>query len=200
MTGIRDCVEHLSQKSDSFSLPAFRKWGRMMTDRKNAKGWHVTFADRRGLYGALKSIFEGIELVDASGGGLRGLYADFLEEAAGIVDRPALCEAAVSYRKLAAQWTQLADAALPDGVDPFRETKKLLRQRHDLLMRRGGDAAAEMLPLTERLAALQAEYNRAFPLSDAEVDSLFSAIGERLLALYDAEVAALEQLRAAASS
>jgi hypothetical protein len=197
LTGIRDCVEHLSQKSDSFSLPTFRKWGKMMTDRKNAKGWHVAFADRRGLYGALRSIYEGVELVDATGGGLRGLYADFLEEAAELLSRPSLRQAAARFRDLAAQWTRLADAALPDQVEPFRETRQLLRQRHNLLLSKGDDAAAQMLPLTERLGALQSKYNPAFPLSDAEVDRLFSTLGEQLLALYDAETAALEQLRGA---
>lgn len=197
LTGIRHCVEHLSQKSDSFSLPTFRKWGKMMTERKNAKGWHVVFADRRGLYGALKSVYEGVELVDVGGGGLRGLYADFLEEAAEVLNRPALRDAGAKYRDLAAQWSRLGESALPEDMEPLRETRQLLRQRHDLLIREGDDANAEMLPLTERLNALQKQYNPVFPLSDAEVDSLFSGLGEQLLALYDAEVAALEHLRGA---
>jgi len=51
--------------------------------------------------------------------------------------------------------------------------------------------------LTERLGALYAEYNPEFPMSDNEIDSLFSALGDELLALYDAEVAALGLLREA---
>ncbi|MGH9252871.1 MAG: BtrH N-terminal domain-containing protein, partial [Acidimicrobiales bacterium] len=57
--GLRDCAERLSATSDSFSIPAWRKWGRLMTDPKNAKGWPTVFADRRGLVGALLSIWEG---------------------------------------------------------------------------------------------------------------------------------------------
>lgn len=198
MSGIRDCVEHLSQKSDSFSLPTFRKWGKMMTDRKNAKGWHVVFADRRGLYGALKSIYEGVELVSTGGGGLRGLYADFLDEAASVVNRPDLREVAAEYRRLAAKWSAFADSALPDNVEPLRETKRLLRQKYDLLMAKGDNAVDEIRPLTTRLEALHSQYNRAFPMSDDEIDRLFSALGEELLALYEAETTALASLSNAA--
>ena len=50
MAGLVDCAEHLHKKSDSFSLPAIRKWARLMTDTRNKKAWPVVFADRRGLY------------------------------------------------------------------------------------------------------------------------------------------------------
>src|SRR5690606_33001441 len=150
------------------------------------------------LYGALKSIYEGIELIDTGGGGLRGLYADFLDEAAAIVNRPALREVAAEYRSLAARWSALANSALPDNVEPLRETRQLMRQKHDLLIATGGDAAAETQPLTEKLEALFGQYNRAFPMSDVEIDQLFSTLGEQLLALYEAETAALASLKNAA--
>lgn len=168
----------------------------MMTSRKNAKGWPVVFADRSGLYGALKSVYEGIELISTGGGGMRGLYADFLDEASGIVGL-SLGEAAKAYRQLARQWSALADAALPDHIEPLRETKALLRQRYDMLMTQGGDGLDNMQPLTARLGDLYAEYNSNFPMTDAEIDTLFSTLGEQLLDLYKAEVAALATLKEA---
>ena len=192
--GIEDEIEHLSQPSDSFSLPTFQKWGKMMTNRKNAKGWPVVFADRRGLYGALKSLYEGVELVSTGGGGMRGLYADFLDEAAGIIN-PSLSEVATTYRNLATRWTAFADSALPDSIEPLRETKALLRQRYDMLMAQGGDGLDKIQPLTERLGDLYNENKRNFPMSDAEIDNLFSTLGEQLLDLYKAEVAALTALK-----
>ena len=196
MAGIHDEIDHLSQKSDSFSLPTFQKWGKMMTHRKNAKGWPVVFADRRGLYGALKSVYEGIELVSTGGGGMRGLYADFLEEAAGIVN-PGLSDVAKEYQSLAARWSVFADAALPENIEPLRETRELLRQRYDILMTEGGKGVDKMQHLTEQLGALYAEHNRNFPMSDAEIDNLFATLGEELLNLYEAEVAALTALKKA---
>src|SRR5690606_8666641 len=100
--GIADCVEHLGRDSESFSLPVYKKWAKMMTDTRNKKGWPVVFKDRKGLYITLRSVFEGIVLDDTEGAGLRLLYADFLDEAALLLDTPALSEAAARYRQAAA--------------------------------------------------------------------------------------------------
>ena len=99
--GLADAAEHLSAPSDSFGLPAWRKWARMLTDTRNAKAWPKVFADERGLAGALLSTYQGIEPVGAYGGHLRGLYADFLDEAAVLLEAPRLTEAATAYRPLA---------------------------------------------------------------------------------------------------
>ena len=56
--GLADQVDHLRSSSDSFSLPAWRKWSRMMTDERNAKAWPRVFADGQGLFGALLAIVE----------------------------------------------------------------------------------------------------------------------------------------------
>ena len=197
LAGIHDCAEHLSGPSDSFSLPTLRKWGRLIIDGKNAKGWRKVFADRVGLYSALKSIYEGVAIIGTGGDGLRGLYADFLAEAAPVIGKPALNDVTAAYRVLAAQWTDLAESALPDGVAPLAETRALLKQR-DALLLAGGDAAlAEMQPLTDQLSAMSRQYNRAFPMADADVDALFETLSGKLLAIYEAEVAAVKQLQAA---
>ena len=57
--GLRLQVEHLSAASDSFSLPAWRKWARMITDTRNAKGWPRVFADGHGIASACASIYTG---------------------------------------------------------------------------------------------------------------------------------------------
>ena len=51
LAGLEDQVDHLRSGSDSFSLPAWRKWGRLMTDERNAKAWPRVFADGLGLFG-----------------------------------------------------------------------------------------------------------------------------------------------------
>lgn len=187
--GLRDCVANLTAKSDSFSLPALKKWARMMTDRKNPKGWPVLFANPRGLYGLLQSGFEGIALDGTGGDGLRSLYAAFLDEAAPLVGRPALVEVAASYRELAADWVALAEAALPDSVPDFREARDLLRDRHDRLLAEGEAAVSANEPLTARIQALHAALNRDFPLDATAKDALFADLAERLRALYAKEVA-----------
>jgi hypothetical protein len=193
LAGIRDCVEYLGRPSDSFALPAIQKWGKLTTDPKNKKGWPTVFRDRTGLYDTLRSMYEGVALM-GGGNGLRGLYADFLDEAGPLVARPALREVAAQYRALAAQWAGLAHAALPDDIAALRETRELLRRRHDLLTAEGGEGEPAARALSGRLAALRSEANAQFPMGEAEVRDLFSELQERLLAIYEGEKRALAGL------
>ena len=114
--GLRLQVEHLSERSDSFSLPAWRKWARMTTDVRNKKGWPTVFADGLGTGSLRASIYTEA----AHGAHLRGLYADFLDEAAGLLARDSLTEAAAAWRQAAGCWDQIVDAALAPG-DELRE-------------------------------------------------------------------------------
>lgn len=193
--GLRACVEHLGSPSDSFSLPTLRKWGRMMTDEKNAKGWPRLFADRRGLFSALRSIFESIAL-NTGAGALRELYADFLEEAAGVVGNARLLPVAGLYCALGERWLQLAEAALPDEVPEFAEAKRLLREQNAAILK-GGEAWRESAPQTQALRALSSRLNTDFPLDSAAVQRLFAGLQEHLFALYEAETAALQALEQA---
>ena len=136
--GIAFCAEHLSSNSESFSLPAIRKWAKLMTDQKNKKGWPVVFKDRRGLYSTLTSLFEAIE-VQGAPGGLRGMYNDFLLEAANVVNNPRLKEPAEHYAALAKHWHALAEEALPDTVPQFKRAKQVIRERQNVLLK-GGEA------------------------------------------------------------
>ncbi|MDA0138565.1 BtrH N-terminal domain-containing protein [Solirubrobacter deserti] len=157
--GLRLQVEHLSEKSDSFSLPAWRKWARMITDTRHKKGWPTVFADGRGTASARGSIYAG-----ASGGAhLRGLYADFLDEASALLGREL---PSAPWREAAARWEAIVDAALEPG-DELRE----LIDREDPArwsVQAERDVAGEMPPLADEVTAM-----------------------------YEAEVAALDRLRAA---
>lgn len=191
--GIVFCAEHLSSDSESFSLPAIHKWAKLMTDQKNKKGWPVVFKDRRGLYSTLTSLFEAIELQGAPGG-LRGMYSDFLLEAANVVNNPRLKEPAEHYAVLAKHWHALAEEALPDTVPQFKRAKQLLRDRQNVLLK-GGEAWRTTQPLTEELRVIRSECNLNFPLNDQEISALFSTLQTRLQAIYQAEVEALKSLK-----
>jgi hypothetical protein len=173
--GLRLQVEHLSAKSDSFSLPAWRKWARMTTDTRNKKGWPNVFADGRGIGSAMASVYTNAGRAHH----LRGLYADFLDEAADMLGRPALRDVAAAWREAAAAWDALVDAALPPG-DELRE----LIDRADAAISRGEDASR---PAAARWA-LQARRDEAGEPP---------ALREHVSAMYEAEVAALGRLGAA---
>ena len=174
--GLADAAEHLASRSDSFGLEAWRKWARMMTGQQ-AKAWPRVFASGRGLAGALLSTYEGIQPVGLDGGHLRDLYADFLDEAAALLEEPALAEAAVGWRDAAARWQALADAALP-----FGRLRELLAEVHGTVVEGGDatDAAAELWDLRRSL-------DEAPPVDTGE---LFPAMGALLEEIYEAEAAA----------
>jgi hypothetical protein len=103
----------------------------------------------------------------ADGAHLRGLYADFLDEAARLLERDALRAAAAAWREAASHWEGIVDTALPPG-DELRELiDRGAAERWDLQHRR--DEAAEEPP----------------------------AVGELVTAMYEAETAALARLGAA---
>lgn len=192
LDGLRACVEHLSSSSDSFSLPAIRKWGRMMTDTRNSKGWPRLFGGGRGLFSVLRSAFEETAL-NVGDGALRGLYARFLEEAADVLGNAGLRTVADQYRGLAQQWETFAEALLPDEVEPFAEAKRILRRRHAVILK-GGEAWRESQAENEALEAIHARVRQEFPLDEAGVTRLFERLQGHLMELYAAETAALEVL------
>jgi hypothetical protein len=192
---INACVDHLSSSSESFSLPAIQKWAKLMTDAKNKKGWLKIFQDKRGLFSTLSSLYEEI-MFNGARGGLRGMYADFLREAMPVLQNERLEAVAAQYDALAAQWNALAEAALPDDVALFADTKRLLHERHTVLME-GGEAWQRTTDLTEQLEAIRSACNTNFPMDDAAVKALFEDLQSRLFALYDGERTAIQALQEA---
>ena len=192
--GLAEQVEHLGRRSDSFSLPAFRKWARLLTDTANAKAWPKVFADQAGLFGACISVYENLAAEASWGGGhLRGLYAGFLDEAAGLLDAPTLTGAAAAYRQAAARWQEVADTALPADAEPFAEARRLTTglQRQ---VERGDPGQPAAAAAAGRLWALRDRWQREFPGGGDAVDALLPRLAARVAAAAQAEEAALATL------
>jgi hypothetical protein len=190
--GLDHQVEHLREPSDSFSLPAWRKWARLMTDTRNIKAWPRVFADGSGLFGTLVSVVEAVDGgVGATGGHLRELYATTLDEAAAILDRPALTDAAERWRAAADLWEDLADAAIPPSLEDGLEAVAAAERLHDAVMEgepghdRGTAAARDLWALRDAHAG-------PIALDEEARTSLFADLGERVAAIYAAEVTALD--------
>jgi hypothetical protein len=192
--GIRDCVNYLSAKSDTFALPAITKWAKLMTDTKNPKGWPLVFKKKNGLYSTLTSIYEGIMLKSGEGDGLRAMYADFLTEASAIVNMPRLKEIAAQYKKTAKMWANLANSSLPEAVQPFKETKTLLAKKYELLRTQGDAGLTEVAKLSKKLNDLASTFNAQFPMSDHQINELFADLQAQLYGIHAAEEKALAEL------
>ncbi|KAA3647970.1 MAG: DUF4872 domain-containing protein [Chloroflexi bacterium] len=192
--GLHDQIDYLNASSDSFSLPSIRKWARMMTDTKNKKAWPVVFKGGRGLYGSLRTLYEGIEIVGTGGGGMRGMYADFLDEAAPVIEVEDLKTVATLHRALEKHWRQLAHALLPDSVAVFKKTKDMLSERAGIELKQGSAGLEAITPLNDELHAIKGELNEDFPLSASEISELFENIQSQLEEIYAAEKEALVTL------
>lgn len=200
VAGIRDCAEHLAQPSDSFSLPVIRKWARLLTDSKNAKGWPKLFADGRRLFSALVSVFENVTDYGADGGSLRPLYAQFLDEASRRLNAPALHEVAERYRVLGLRWSTLGETALPTNVAPLAAAKELIAYRSALSLGQGDAARAEQQAPAAELDALRRRCDAEFPLDAAGRMRLFEQMQEELYTIYAEEVEANRHLQEAAAT
>jgi Butirosin biosynthesis protein H, N-terminal/Domain of unknown function (DUF4872) len=188
LAGLADAAEHLASSSDSFGLPAWRKWARMMTATRGAKAWAHVFASGRGLAGALLSTYEGIQPVGLYGGHLRGLYSEFLDEAAGLLEEPRLADAATAWRSAAARWQALAEIALP--AEPFGRVRELMTEIHAAVIEEGDAGAATAATAATELWALRRTLDTSPPVEPAE---LFPDMRELLEEIYarETEAAAL---------
>ncbi|MFN8420684.1 MAG: DUF4872 domain-containing protein [Anaerolineae bacterium] len=192
--GIADCIEHLGRDSDSFSLPVWKKWAKTLTSTKDKKGWQVLYKDRKGLFSALRYSYEGWRSI-IQGAGLREtMYAEFLDDAAVILGNPKLNEAAAAYRHCADLWREFAEAALPDRHVELKATKELMCERYAAYNR---NDLASLAKISAELEKQRQTYNTAWMLNDADTNTLLEDMSAKLTAVYEAEVKALDVLKAA---
>ena len=193
--GIQGNIEYLGSKSTSFALPTLRKWARMLTDTKNAKGWPTVFAEGKCLFSGLASVYEGIMHEGSDGTALRGMYADFLAEAAVILKSPALDEAASAYRALGAKWEALAEMAIDPAVEPLAAARAILDGREAAIKTGGDDQADAIVGLGKEFEAMRPALDADFPRDEAWIGDLFARMQSQLNDIYAHEMAALDLLR-----
>lgn len=196
LDGIADCATRLGGTSASFALPAWSKWARLMTDPSAAKGWPRVFADGRGLAGALASIWEGASPAGMTGGHLRDLTAEFLDQAGPILESEALVPAAAAWREAAAAWRVVAERALPVEVPEFARLRDLTAAVEQSVLADGDAGWADAAEAGAALWALRAELDAEPPLSPSERADLLASLSEGLHAMHAAEKVAVAELAA----
>jgi hypothetical protein len=193
LAGLRATVDQLGGTSTSFALPAWRKWSRLLVDPRAEKGWPTVFADRRGLLRALASVWEEVEPAGMAGGHLRDLFADGLEQAAVVLDEPALAAEAPRWREIADRWHALAETALPDDVPAVARVRELTATVTGAVAE--GDAAAgERAAAAEELWRLRAAHDDAPPIDEERLTAVLAAMSGHLADIHDAEAAAVARL------
>ncbi len=202
--GIRDTIQLFTEKppkgsKNNFGLNAYQFWAKMLTTPKQRLSWEKQFPAGLPMYAGLTSAFEFSALFGKGSGqdAERALYADFLDEAAVLLDIAALNDAASDFRAAAAAWQDLSAALLPDAVAPFAESRELMLHKHTLFLDQGSAASAEIEEIKSRLSALRAAMETDFPLTQEETEAFRERLTAQILAVHDIEETAVQTLQEA---
>ncbi len=200
--GIWDCIKLFTEKPpkgsrNNFGLQAYRWWAELLTKPTARLSWEKEFPAGRKMLSGLTNVFGDINIFGKNGHAERDVYADFLDEAAVLLNKPDLKESAAHFRRSAAAWDALSLALLPDVVAPFKETRELMRRRHEIFTTQGNAALEEMKQIDGRLKAIMDEMERDFPLDAAGVTRLRQNIADHVMHIHDIETEAIATLKAA---
>jgi hypothetical protein len=173
----------------------------MLTNTRNPQGWTRFFPPGSRLYAALAGfnpmtgVYGWARIWGAGQGAERGMYADFLNEAAVILNRPGLNRAADLFRESQASWFALSETALPEEIPLLKETRGLIQRRHDLFIHQG-DAVMDQIHHIDRvLSKNRMIASQEFPISPTAVTELFACLQQIVLKIHDIEVQAVEAVQ-----
>lgn len=202
--GIWDCIKLYTEKppkgsANNFGLQAYRWWAELLTKPTARLSWEKEFPAGRKMLAGLTNAFGDIQIFGKNGHAERDVYADFLDEAAVLLHKPALQESAVHFRRSGSAWDALSLALLPDEIVPFKETRELMLRRHEIFTRQGNAAVEEMKRIDGRLAAIMNEMESDFPLDVAGVTAVRQNIADHILHIHNIETYAVAALKKAMS-
>ncbi|MDX2161777.1 MAG: BtrH N-terminal domain-containing protein [bacterium] len=202
--GLRDSAAFMIEGApkgakDNWGLAALEKWAALLVDSDSARGWPTLFGRGSALYNGLLTAFYSLELrgVGEYGAAGRGIYADCLDSAAALLEKPALGDAAAAYRAAVPAWKALAAALLPDSVPLLAETRQLETQARALFIADGMGSMDARTAIKTRLGAIKEEARESFPLDDAGAAGLYDSIRAAVLAVHAAESDAARVLQTA---
>lgn len=188
---------------DNFGFAAYDKLAELLVNTRNKQSWERFFAPGIRMYHALAGspvqpgAYHWVNTWGSADGADRGLYADFLLEAAQILKKPALNESADKFRESHKLWLAFADALLPDDIPLLGESKKLIQRRHHLFIGEGESALSEIKQINTRLDELLALSEKDFPLSNVQAAGLRSNLRDILLKIKTVEGQAVDLLQRA---
>ena len=196
------CIKLFTEKppkgsKNNFGFAAFRHWAEMLVKTKGRRSWAAEFPPGSALYSGLTSPFFDINTFGKDGAADRDKYADFLDEAAVLLNRPALKEVGQKFRASAQAWEAVNLALLPDHVEPFRRTRELMLRQNRLFIEGGQANLDETRRITAQLDELKREVSADFPLDEAGVQQLKENLADKVTAVHDIEYEAVMMLQEA---
>lgn len=191
--GLKACATGLTNhRMKNFRLEGFADLAARMTGDKGKESWGHMFPAGGRLWSALTWLYTSIEHYGTGGGLCRSLFSEGLTEAARQFGRGNLNSVATSYQRLGQQWTELAEAGLPDSVPACREARQLIALKAELT-HSGGDPA-EIRRCWDQLKELEMAARKEFPMSSGGVAELRKELSEKLSRIYQSEASAVASL------
>jgi len=206
--GIYQCIQVFTEKPPkgarhNFGFAAYQRLADMLVNTRNKQSWERFFGPGVRMYHALAGsvgqpgAYSWIQTWGSAPGADRGMYADFLDEAAEMLKRPALKEPAGQFRESFSLWCEFAEAFLPDELPLLGESKKLIQRKHDLFIEQGQSALGEIKDIHARLNKLLAKAENDFPLSQSEAVDFRAHLRDMLLNISVVEQRAVDSLQRA---
>lgn len=200
--GIWDCIKLYTEKPPkgarhNFGFAAYERLADTLRKPKIRGSWDKDFPRGRKMYAGLESVFSDTHTFGKEGFAERDMYADFLDEAADILQKPALREAGEHFRVSARAWEELGLILLPDEVPVWAEARGLMLTNQHLFLEEGGEKLDRGRANCARLIEIRREMETDFPLSDEEVVAFREKIAEQVLRIRDTEAPAVATMKEA---
>ena len=187
----------------NFGFAAYEKLAELLVNTRNKQSWERFFAPGVRMYHALAGspvqpgAYHWSNTWGSADGAERGLYAEFLLEAAQLLKRPGLKDAAEKFRESYQLWLAFADALLPDDVPLLGESKQLIQKKHNLFIDTGESALPEIKQINTRLNKLLRQSETDFPLSNAQAADIRANLRDNLMKIKTVEEQAVDLLQRA---
>ncbi len=198
--GIWDCIKLFLEKppkgsAKNWGIKGYDYWVDLLTKPKQRMSWEKEFPAGPKMYAGLRTAYSHFGVTGVRHDGEREHFAQFLEEAAVILQKPGLQQVAAGFRRSSVAWQQLATVLLPDEIAPFGETRHLLQQKADLFRTQGHEALPAIHGINERLTAIHTAMATDFPLDEKAVVHHRQRIADQLSTIRAIEEEVVTTLR-----
>ncbi len=198
--GIRDCTESLLHKKAVISgahlrVQAWHTIANSLNDYQGKGGWLTLFSEPWQLYDTFTRLHAQIAFYNSDGGALRSSYADFLEEASIILNKPSLRRIAHQFSDIGIMWDEIGTTTLHDDIPELQNTRHAALEWHNTYKVHGSSATQTLEILSKKIQAIRSQFSESMPLTERELQTLLEELSVRFHEVFEAEKNALQALR-----
>lgn len=198
--GIWDCINLFTEKppkgsKNNFGLAAYNHWAKLLTKPKTRQSWEKLMPTGRPYLAALMSQYSDINHFGKNSPAERDVYADFLEEAAVLLEKPTLNEAATLFRRSCEAWGDLSQTLLPDDIDLFAQCRRAMDAHHQLFLQEGNGSTEQRRQLAKQWEEFKVEADKNFPLDSDQVAAHRERIANGVMTIHDLEAEAVDVMK-----